>query len=269
MKTDKQLFLIFSRQPQWVFEIAGLESPGECSMQSVTFKEIEQEADGVIVPVEPTKPLSIVEFQFQKDRRIYSRAVVEMALLQDQHEGRDVEGMIFFRTRSLDPKTRPWAQVVRSYYLDELLPTFAERSPTHPLVAVLQPIWAEERALEAHAKDYYHQIRMSKLTDELKETLLDVFINWLGQRLINKGRKEIEMLLIGELPDFRDTKCGQDLLRDGLISGRRQTIIELLEDRFGSVPVEIQKRIEAETSEAALKQLARKVLRVTSLDELN
>ena len=66
---------------------------------------------------------------------------------------------------------------------------------------------------------------------------------WLEQRLKNKTKKEIEMMLLGELPDLEETASGNDLVRIGekVASGaaknagwRRQSWISLSRgtDRF-------------------------------------
>ncbi len=96
MKTDKELYRIFEVAPEWVFELAGLPSPGKSTLRSVTVKALERRADGVIVPEAPDQPLTIVEFQFQADDTIYRRTVVEMAAVQDAFPGRVVQGVIFF-----------------------------------------------------------------------------------------------------------------------------------------------------------------------------
>jgi hypothetical protein len=49
---------------------------------------------------------------------------------------RAIEGMILFASSDLDPRTAPWAGIVASYYLDELLVKLAEQSPDHPLVRI-------------------------------------------------------------------------------------------------------------------------------------
>ena len=96
MKTDKELYRIFDVAPEWVFELAGLPSPGKSTLRSMTVKALERRADGVIVPEAPDQPVTIVEFQFQADDRIYGRTVVEMVAVQDAFPGRVVQGIIFF-----------------------------------------------------------------------------------------------------------------------------------------------------------------------------
>jgi GTPase involved in cell partitioning and DNA repair len=68
MRTDKQLFKIFEAVPDWLFQLAGLPSPGKSTLQSCTVKALERVADGVVVPEASDQPLTIVEFQFQKRR---------------------------------------------------------------------------------------------------------------------------------------------------------------------------------------------------------
>ena len=69
-------------RPEWVFELAGLPSPGKSTLRSITVKALERRADGVVVPERPDLPLTVVEFQFQADDTIYRRTVVEMAAVR-------------------------------------------------------------------------------------------------------------------------------------------------------------------------------------------
>jgi predicted transposase YdaD len=132
MKTDKELYKIFEVAPEWVFELAGLPSPGKSTLRSITVKALARSADGVIVPEAPDQPLTVVEFQFQADDTIYRRTVVEMAAVQDIYPGRVVQGVIFFGYNSLDPRTAPWTQVVRSQVLCDVLHEWERKWPTHP-----------------------------------------------------------------------------------------------------------------------------------------
>jgi len=45
--------------------------------------------------------------------------------------------------------------------------------------------------------------------------LLSIFVNWLEQRCNQLGKQEIENVLLGELPDLRDTQSGKDLIAIG------------------------------------------------------
>jgi hypothetical protein len=65
-------------------------------MEPVTVKAISRTMDGLVTPANPSSPLSIVEFQFQRAEDIYTRIVIEMASIQQQHDHRGVQGIIFF-----------------------------------------------------------------------------------------------------------------------------------------------------------------------------
>jgi hypothetical protein len=45
-------------------------------------------------------------------------------------------------------------------------------------------------------------------------------VNWLGKRFSQKDKKEIEEMLLGQLPDIRDTQLGKDLIAIGISEGK-------------------------------------------------
>ncbi len=188
MKTDKELYRIFEVAPEWVFDLAGLPSPGKSTLQSVTIKALERRADGVIVPDAPDQPLTIVEFQFQADDTIYRRTVVEMAAVQDAFPRRVVQGVIFFGYNKLDPQTEPWT-------------------------------------------------------------------------------KEIEMMLLGELPELEETVAGKELIQIGEKRGLEEGLLAFLAARHGTVPAAIREKI-AKLTPAEAKRMMQFLARCQSLDEV-
>ena len=221
METDKQLYRIFEAQPQWVFQLAGLPPVGKCEMRSFTVKTLERRTDGVIIPQALDQPLSVVEFQFAENPRIYTRTAQKMAAIQEEFGLREVQGIIFFGDPRFDPQTKPWTSIVRSIVLTDELRRLAERTPEHPLVAVFQPLLAErETDLEHEAGAFYRTIKRSRLKKGVKETLEEVFVSWLGQRLPNRSKQEIEKMLIGELPELVETRMGQDRTSSGSARNR-------------------------------------------------
>ena len=98
------LIRIFEMATEWIFELTGLTSPGGSTLKSLTLKALERRADGVVIPEATDGPLMVVAFQFQKEPTIYPRIVVEMALLQQSHQMRPIQGLIFFGYNDLDPK---------------------------------------------------------------------------------------------------------------------------------------------------------------------
>jgi len=227
MHSDKHFYEIFEVNPQWLFELTGRDSPGPCKFVSITLKAVERRSDGLLLPEQASKPITIAEIQMYSDDDVYLRTVIEMAMVQAEHPGRQIDGLVIFASSNLDPRTQPWTQVVASYYLDELLEQLAQHSPEHPLVAVFQPLMQSDRAvLEREAARYYNQITQGVIDDRQRTRLQQVFVDWLLQRFSERGTQGIEQMLVGQLPNLRDTQSGKELIAigkvEGLEKGRRQ-----------------------------------------------
>lgn len=269
MYTDKHVYQIFELYPQWLFELTGLRSPGQCRFLSLSLKAIERRADGVIIPEAEQEPLSVVELQMQPDRTVYNRIAIEMALIQEQYDQREVQGILIFLAPELDPDTAPWNKIVHVFYLTQILDELSSRSPDHPLVALFKPITEENlQTLEKWAVTYYNRIKGFELAEASRSKLLDVFVNWLEQRFRDRGKKEIETMLLGELPDLRETQSGKDLIAIGRQEGERAGLLWLLEAKFGALDSPTKERINAIDSVERLKDLYRQVLAVASIDQL-
>ncbi len=218
MRTDKQVYLIFRAQPELAFELADLPSPGPCRMESTTFKELERTTDGLIVPESADEPVTVLEVQFYEDAAIYNRTATMMALAQQPRLPQPVQGLVFFASRTLDPRTQPWDRIIHPVYLDEALRSLQATAPLHPLVAVFAPVFIETvQELETNAKHYYHALGEAPVPDDVRHTLLRVFCDWLFERFKHLSRKEITMIL--DLPDVRDTIVGRELLEEGIEKG--------------------------------------------------
>ena len=246
-------YRIFAAVPDWLFQLTGLPSPGKCSLRSFTVKALQRDADGVVVPEDVTQPLTVVEFQFQKDDTIYTRTVVEMAAVQESHDMRPVHGLIFFQNNSLDPQTEPWNHVVKAFVLRASLEAFEREQPDHPLVAVFKPLLiAQDSTLETEAVRHYRTIKSSDLEAGVKTALLEVFVSWLQQRFKSKRKQEIEAMLgLEELPSLEETESGKDLIRIGEERGIRigqergeeKAIFLFLKAKFKTVPRAIRNKI--------------------------
>jgi predicted transposase YdaD len=241
MKTDKELYRIFAAVPDWLFQLTGLPSPGKCSLRSFTVKALQRDADGVVVPEDVSQPLTVVEFQFQKDDTIYNRTVAEMIAVQEANGMRPVQGLIFFQNDSLDPRTKPWNHVVKTFVLRDLLDRLEREQPDHPLVAVFKPLQiVQAGTLEAEAVRHYRTIKNSKLPASVKTALLTVFVSWVQQRFKSKRKQEIEVMLgLNELPGLEETESGKDLIR----IGEERAILVFLKAKFKTVPRVVRNKI--------------------------
>ncbi|MEZ6130594.1 MAG: hypothetical protein R3C59_18055 [Planctomycetaceae bacterium] len=89
--------------------------------------------------------------------------------------------------------------------------------------------------------------------------LTDVFVSWLEQRFRDKGKQEIEEMLVGALPDLTETQSGRDLIEIGMkrgeekgkaegkaegeAKGKRDSLLLFLEFRFKDVPDTVRERL--------------------------
>ncbi len=132
---------------------------------------------------------------------------------------------------------------------------------------------------------------------------MDAFVSWLEQRLSQKSKKEIEIMLLGELPALEETQSGRDLIRigeergirvgeergvrvgeergvrigeergvrigeeRGVRQGLARAILVSLRTRYSTVPAAIEDKVHALTVEEA-ERLLDYLPRCPSLDEL-
>lgn len=158
--------------------------------------------------------------------------------------------------------------MVHSCVLAEVLEAWERERPRHPLVAVFKPLLAaSEESLEREAVAYYRAIKYSELGEACKRALEAVFVSWLEQRFKHKQKKEIEVMLLGELPDLEETESGKDLIRIGEQRGRTKTILAILTARWGTVPAAIEAKIASLSADEA-EGLIRFLPQCQSLDDL-
>ena len=69
---------------------------------------------------------------------------------------------------------------------------------------------------------YYTQIEAFATEERLKVKLTSVFVDWLFQRFTTLGISEIQEMLLGKLPDLRETQAGKDLIAIGIEQGIEQ-----------------------------------------------
>ena len=75
-------------------------------------------------------------------------------------------------------------------------------------------------------------------------------------------------MLIGQLPDLRETQSGKDLIAIGVETGKRDNLIELLESRFGPLDSGLTERIKRLAGLEVLAKHYTKALKIKSLDQL-
>jgi hypothetical protein len=107
-----------------------------------------------------------------------------------------------------------------------------------------------EEVLETEAAECYNRIDSPELDRASVAGLQEVFVSWLMQRLTYKGAKEIEEMLLGKLPDIRNTRSGQDLIAIGIEQGKLVGQVQLLESLCNS-----KQTMEAELRSMSVEQI--------------
>lgn len=80
MKTDKQVYRIFEAVPDWVFQLAGLPSPGKCVLRSVAVKYSE------LTPACRTSLLEVFVSWLEQRLSSKSKKEIEIMLLGERPE---------------------------------------------------------------------------------------------------------------------------------------------------------------------------------------
>ncbi len=79
-------------------------------------------------------------------------------------------------------------------------------------------------------------------------------------------------MMLGQLPDLRDTQSGKDLIaigkREGKLEGKREALLEVLEIRFGEVSTELNEQILKIDSIDSIDRIYRCSLTASTLSEI-
>ena len=130
----------------------------------------------------------------------------------------------------------------------------------------------DEQELKSRAIGDVQQIKYSgQLSQHARQVLLDVFASWLLQRFKHLPRKEIEAMMLSELPSLEETMAGKELIQlgesRGEAKGFAEAILLLMTARFQRVPDVLRKQIRA-LPKATAQALLTKVDDIASLDAL-
>ena len=74
-------------------------------------------------------------------------------------------------------------------------------------------------------------------------------------------------MLVGQLPDLRETQSGKDLIAIGKAEGKAEGLLRLLEIRFGEVPSTLRNEIQRIDSDERMDSLYELALKVPTLSE--
>ena len=85
MKTDKEIYTLFSSYTEILFQVAGITTNASYTFRSETFKQLEKRTDGFLYTPNRDEPLYIFECQGYEAKDIYFRVVMEMAFIGERY----------------------------------------------------------------------------------------------------------------------------------------------------------------------------------------
>jgi hypothetical protein len=74
-------------------------------------------------------------------------------------------------------------------------------------------------------------------------------------------------MLVGQLPDLRETQSGKDLIAIGKAEGKAEGLLRLLEIRFGEVPAALREGIQKINSDERIDSLYELALNASKLSD--
>mgnify|MGYP001810295286 CR=1 FL=1 len=95
MKTDPSIYTFLATGPE-AFRVltGGLILEGEYAFRSLTFKSLERRADGLYEPLEPDRPVYLIEFQAQYAAAAWYNLLTKIGLYGEEHPEREVRGLL-------------------------------------------------------------------------------------------------------------------------------------------------------------------------------
>lgn len=221
METDIQFGKLFYENPRMLADLLGLAHSEDYTACSQEFKDIKRTAD-IVWRSEKHDEQIIIEFQGYFDETIFHRAELERVMLSLQDVRKTVRMIVVFLDPSFHPHTQPWSGYIKTghplyevVYLGDALACLEAKSPHHPLVQTLSPIFInKDRELKRMALAKYKAIQQSALSKAEKQSLTEIFLNLLASRFGNVVMEEMKKM-IAPLMRVRDTTAGKVIYAEG------------------------------------------------------
>ena len=254
MRTDKQVHQLLEATPDLLIELGAPLSPGRYEYVSLTLKESEQRLDGLMRGLDGEATQAVVEVQFYRDDWIFDRVLSERHRLRCIFERLNVEAIVVFGDRRMEPVDHPDRTRVTVIYLDEALENLRARNPEHPALAAFAPLLTRDSSeVVSKCSVWYNKIQSSNALDPKQRARYEqVFFSWAMQRLGLKDLQDLDML-ITDLPELEDTDfyrlVKEKWLRRGVEEGLVRAVMRLGRQRWGAESEDISKVLNTLTTE--------------------
>jgi len=283
MHTDTPFYRLFQERPALVFELAGLPVPADLDYR-LHAEEVKQTAfrlDGVLRPEagRDDLPLVFVETQFQHRANFYARWLASIFLYLFRHPGitRTWRAVVVFPDHATDSGTlAPYEPLLNCgllhrVYLADLLddptPSFGTRLAR---LVVMEPavMVTEARALLAEPGP-----------EDGRTNTLDLIETILVYKFPKLSRDEIRTMLHLPQTELKKTRFYQEVFHEGHQEGREEgrqegkqrgealILLRLLRLKFGEIPDDTRRRIEA-TDADTLLAWSERILNAECIDDI-
>ncbi len=235
MKTDHIFYRILKELPDTFFDLWG-ESPERANDYRFDAVELKQTAfriDGVFLPLQEDNPIYFAEVQFQKDQKIYLRLFSEVfTYLRESENEMRWRAMVLFKSRSIEPTAKQRESVqplldsplVKVIYLNEL--TVNENSSLG--VQIIGLVVAKKRQFLEQATELIGRVKKQFTHEPTRLELLNLLEAIVLAKLPKLSRQELEVMFGVE--DLRNTRFAQELIAEGKVEAKLETIPELLKE---------------------------------------
>ncbi len=276
MKTDSIFYQIFLNYPRSFFDLIGESTTEENNYKfsSIEVKQLSFRLDGLFLPTEEnsSRPLYLVEVQFQADQDLYYRLFSEFFLFLRQYKPQHPWQMVVIypsrkieREQSIHFGDFLKLPSVTRIYLNEL----GEEAKNSLGIGIINLVVESEEKSVLQAKELIEKAQ-NQLNDEgTKQQLIDLIESIIVYKFPQKSREEIEAMF--ELADLKKTKIYQEALAEGEEKGERKgeqkeavkLVLRQLNRRLGEVPQSLTEQIR-ELSVEQLENLGEALLDFTS-----
>ncbi|BCX12446.1 MAG: hypothetical protein KatS3mg067_1384 [Thermosynechococcus sp.] len=262
MRRDSLFYQLFAQLPQTLFDLLGTDTPQGYRFDSVELKQTAFRIDGVFVPPDPAGTVYFCEVQFQRDNTFYERFFAEIFLYLRLYRSTfaDWQAVVIYPNRQTEQESfDPYDLLVHSprlrrVYLNELgspesLPLSVGLMQLMVLPEAEMPrvarLLAERTQGEAAPKsaviiELITTIVLYKFTELSREEVLRM----LGFTTEELKRTRFYREVYAEARAEGLDEGRQQGLQQGLQQGEVLVILRLLRRRFGSVPSELEERIQ-------------------------
>ena len=250
MKTDSLFYRIFQSVPEIFFELIGQPYRAGYHFRSIEVKQTAFRIDGVFLPPPDAvdEPVFFVEVQFQKDELLYHRLFGELFMFLAQNpQISGWQAVVIFPRRSLEPEeTKLYEPLLSSgqvqrFYLNELLSTEGEFSPT---IGLMELIVQPSKQVPELARTLWTQVNQTPETKIPKETILELIETTMVYKFPQLSRQEIAAML-GLAESVKHTRVYQEGREEGRWEGEQKLIIRLLSHRVGAMATALHSQVEA------------------------